>query len=223
MRSNEVLDCLAERYCAPEWVFTKELSLVPGIIRYRRADAVAMNCGNTEPWGQSVIGFEVKVSRSDFLAEIKDPKKRQETYSGCDVVFLAVPKGLVKVEEVPLDLGIIECWSKQVEAYGQTKTVRYTRIKRKPEGMDRLPVPAAMAWKSSGPGSYQYKELHLDKIKPMDRCTAVAIIRAFDPGRLNIDAHNKAMRLEYDQRELKYQNDRLKRALRQAMTDTLMP
>lgn len=215
MKSHEVLDCLSERYCAPEWVFAKELSLVPGFVRNRRADAVAMNCFNGEPWGQAVLGFEVKVSRSDFLAEMKEPKKRAETYAGCDAVFLAVPKGLVKPEEVPLDLGIIECW-----ITGDTK---YTRIKRKPEGMDKLPVPQAMEWKTSGPGSYRYKVLNLDKLRPLDRSTAVAIIRAFDPRRLNIDNHNKVLRLQYEQRETKYQNERLKRGLRQALLDTSLP
>lgn len=223
MKARDVLDCLATRFCTPEWVFTEELSLVPGFIRNRRADAVAMNCFNGKPWGQSVVGFEVKVSRADFLAELKEPKKRLETYDGCDALFLAVPKGLVKPEEVPLDMGIIECWTKEVPPtqHSEASTAYYTKIKRQPPDMDKLPVPAAMTWQEKQ--GWRYQELDLSKLKPMNRSTAVAIIRAFDPERLNTEALNKTGRLEWEARQRKNNARYLKNRLDEALALTSMP
>ncbi len=106
MTAREVLDALATRFSQPEWSFAEELSLMPGFSS-RRADAVAMNNWTSGRFGCAVFGFEVKVSRSDFLHELKQPKKRVETYLGVDGLFLAVPQGLVKAEEVPLDMGIV--------------------------------------------------------------------------------------------------------------------
>ena len=50
-----------------------------------------------------VIGYEVKVSRSDYRAELLEPTKRMEAVSRCTQFYFAVPKGLLKPEEVAFE------------------------------------------------------------------------------------------------------------------------
>jgi hypothetical protein len=72
----------------------------------QRLDAFAM-----EEWpskGLLRYAYEVKVSRADFLREMKDPtKRRQALYYSNEFAFVT-PPGIVKPEEVPLDCGLVE-------------------------------------------------------------------------------------------------------------------
>jgi hypothetical protein len=59
-------------------------------------DLLAVEC-----WRQArVIGYEVKVSRGDYRAELLDPTKRMEAVSRCTQFYIAVPSGLLKPEEI---------------------------------------------------------------------------------------------------------------------------
>ncbi len=195
MTAEQVLICLRNRFAAPEWAFAAELSLVPGFIRGRRADAVALNCWSSGKWGLSFLGFEIKVSRGDFLHELKHPQKRLETYPDVDGIFFATPKGLVAKAEVPANCGLIECWTKE--------DVTSTRIQKYPDGfktaMDHMSHNATA-------------NLHL--APQISRAVAVAVIRGFDPGRINDDAVRDAHRLQYELREAKgdirYLNSQIK-------------
>lgn len=70
------------------------------------ADAVAF--GLWPSHGHAVEGIEIKVSRSDFLAEMAKPQKSQPVFQYCDRWWLAVPKGLVAPSEVPPTWGVLE-------------------------------------------------------------------------------------------------------------------
>ena len=72
----------------------------------RRADAVAMNIWPSKNYQMHC--FEVKVSRADFMHEMKDPAKAEAVGQFCDFFWLAAPVGLVRVDEVPLTWGLIE-------------------------------------------------------------------------------------------------------------------
>lgn len=54
------------------------------------------------------IGIEIKVSRSDFFREIKDPGKRQAWHKMTHRFAYCVPKGLIERHEVPAGCGLIE-------------------------------------------------------------------------------------------------------------------
>lgn len=71
----------------------------------RHADAVAI--GIWPSTGHQVHGFEVKVSRTDFLNEMKDPSKSQAIFRFCHRWSLATPPGLVKVDELPPNWGLV--------------------------------------------------------------------------------------------------------------------
>lgn len=83
-----------------EWVFLREAL---GI------DALAISCwaGRRRP-AFPRVGYEVKVSRSDWLRELKQPGKREFAMSICDRFFFAAPWGLIKLDEVPEGCGLVQ-------------------------------------------------------------------------------------------------------------------
>lgn len=72
----------------------------------RYADAVAF--GLWPSHGHKIEGIEIKVSRSDFLSEMKKPQKSAPVYQYCHHWWLAVPKGLVDKAELPPTWGLLE-------------------------------------------------------------------------------------------------------------------
>jgi len=115
------------RYCQPEWVFAEEVAPeTGGGTRY--ADGIAINLWQSR--GHSIIGFEVKVSRADFLKEIKDPAKAEPVFKYCDQWFIVAPKGVVKEGELPAAWGLLELREK-----GLTQIV--AAPKQKPVPVDR--------------------------------------------------------------------------------------
>lgn len=104
--AKEMEKYLAERYCdSRQWVFLTQVRSSTGSAN-RIADAMAFNMyGST---GYEVIGFEIKVSRSDFLSELKDMSKSNELMSYCDKWFLVVSDAeIVKDGELPKNWGLL--------------------------------------------------------------------------------------------------------------------
>jgi hypothetical protein len=54
------------------------------------------------------IAVEIKVSRGDYLREIKRPNKRKRALRYSNQFYFATPKGLLKPEELPPEAGLIE-------------------------------------------------------------------------------------------------------------------
>lgn len=52
--------------------------------------------------------YEIKVTKSDFNSEMKDGSKTDSMLHCANFSYFVVPKGLVKVEEVPVNCGLIE-------------------------------------------------------------------------------------------------------------------
>jgi hypothetical protein len=67
--------------------------------------ALALNCYWSEKYRR--VGYEVKVSRGDFLGELKQPEKTRRSATCCSHFFFAVPSGLVKPTEIPDPYGLI--------------------------------------------------------------------------------------------------------------------
>jgi hypothetical protein len=70
----------------------------------RHADAVAI--GIWPSTGHQIHGYEIKVSRGDFLSEMKDPQKSWPVMRYCHRWSLLTPPGLVKVDELPPNWGL---------------------------------------------------------------------------------------------------------------------
>lgn len=67
---------------------------------------------------QKIRGYEFKVNRSDFLKEIKT-EKWKKYLSYCHTFSFVCPKGLIKKNEVPASVGLLEITTVN-EYYGYT-------------------------------------------------------------------------------------------------------
>lgn len=116
-----------------EWVVIDEFT--PGIgysqLSGRRIDVFAINCYPSNHC--QTVAYEVKVSRQDFLNEIKRPDKRRVALSLSNLFYFVTPLGLVRESEIP-----VECGWKEVMP---DLTIRHT--KSAPH-RDRLPSSWAM-------------------------------------------------------------------------------
>lgn len=74
-KTQVILAHLEQKYCAPEWASFRELRSATGSMFERTFDFFTVN---TYPSGNFLrLVFEVKVSRSDFANELKNPLKRE--------------------------------------------------------------------------------------------------------------------------------------------------
>lgn len=97
---------LASRYCdSLQWVFLTQVRSSTGGAN-RIADAMAFNMyGST---GYEILGFEIKVSRSDFLSELKNMSKSDEIMGYCDKWYLVVSDAkIVQDGELPKNWGLL--------------------------------------------------------------------------------------------------------------------
>lgn len=107
-KEGDVLDALRRKHAGDEWVFLTHLKTATGwqTGRGRETDGWAMNMWPSR--GLKTHGFEVKVSRSDWLAELKDPSKADESFQFCDFWWVAAgATGIVKKEELPAGWGLM--------------------------------------------------------------------------------------------------------------------
>lgn len=115
---------LRKRYPAPEWALMEEVApATGGGTRY--ADAIAVNLWSSR--GHAIHGFEIKVSRSDWLRELKAPEKAEPLYRYCDHWWIVAPKGVVKDGELPPTWGLLE-----LRATGLVQVMAAPRLEPQP-------------------------------------------------------------------------------------------
>lgn len=99
----------------PHFVYLRQVRNGTGYSRRttRTADAIAM--GTWPSRGVYLHGVEIKVSHSDFLAELKNPEKAEEIAQYCHFWWLAIshPK-VAPLNEVPINWGVL-CVSEDSE------------------------------------------------------------------------------------------------------------
>jgi hypothetical protein len=109
-----VLKALRNRYDqssgnGDRWAFATHVRCSAGFGQgglIRTADAVAMDLWPSK--GLEIHGHEVKVSRSDWLTELKDPAKCEPVKRYCDRWWLVVSdRAIVKPGELPSDWGLL--------------------------------------------------------------------------------------------------------------------
>lgn len=115
---------LRRRHAGSEWALLEEVAPKNGG-GTRMADAVAVNMWASR--GYAIHGFEIKVSRSDWLRELKQPEKAEAVYSYCDYWWIVAPKNIVKDGELPPTWGLLE-----LRAGGLTQLVNAPKLKPKP-------------------------------------------------------------------------------------------
>lgn len=102
----DLIAMLAEKYKAPEYAFLREVGSGTGANSGRYADAIAMSLWPSR--GLHLIGFEIKVSRADWLKEKETPAKAEAIAKYCDFWYLVVSaKEIVQNGELPPTWGLI--------------------------------------------------------------------------------------------------------------------
>lgn len=105
---------VSKTYPSPEWAVFFEVSNTTGFGANRRADAVALGIWPSR--GNTIVGFEFKRDRGDWLRELKNPAKAESIAAKCDVWWMVTDRdAIIKPEELP------EGWGLYVSNEDQTK------------------------------------------------------------------------------------------------------
>lgn len=117
--TKAIIKALRRRHPEKEWAFFEELKAGTGWSNARwgvegkvegnpeqRFDAWAINLYPSKQFLR--IAYEIKVSRSDFLREIKHPEKRTQALQLSNQFYFVAPVGLIKPSELPPEAGLIE-------------------------------------------------------------------------------------------------------------------
>ncbi len=127
MGRKELLDRLASRFEHPRYALFSELGYVG--VGSGRMDAMAMAMWRS--LGLEVHGFEIKISRSDWLREIKQPHKADEFFQYCNRWWLCVAdQAIVKNGELPPKWGLLVPHAQGLKAVVEAQAL-------KPEPLDR--------------------------------------------------------------------------------------
>lgn len=109
-----IFEALRERYSNKrQWVFIEECPVGTGYQCKNFLDAFAISCFESEK--NRRICFEVKVSRSDFLSEMKKPNKRRMGLIMSNEFYFVTPKAMLKIEEIPIECGLMEFDGERLE------------------------------------------------------------------------------------------------------------
>ena len=99
IRESDITKALKERHDKRGDFFASQVKM--GSAGSKILDGVAIPAS----WSpRTIIGYEIKVTRADFLSDNKYPHYMET----CNLFYFVVPKGLIKKEEVPRNVGIIE-------------------------------------------------------------------------------------------------------------------
>jgi len=91
-----------------EWLFLRELKVGTGRRNgsIQRLDAFALNCLPHQAMKR--VCYEVKISRADYLCELRHPLKRRIGMRFSNEFYFVTPGGLLEPSEVPVDCGLVE-------------------------------------------------------------------------------------------------------------------
>lgn len=103
--AGQMLDLIRGKHAGQNWAVIPSVPNGTGGHKSRTADALAMSLWPSQ--GLHLHGFEIKVSRGDWLREIQDPLKADAFAAHCDFWWIAAPDGIVKLEEMPGSWGLM--------------------------------------------------------------------------------------------------------------------
>lgn len=172
MTTPQLLEKLHAYYRAKpsgSWAFITQLRNGTGWNNTTRtADAMAMGLWPSS--GLKLVGFELKVSRSDWLHEVKQPDKHQEMKQFCDEWYLVVPsESLVKEGELPEDWGLMVASGR-----GRSIKVKKQAPALEPVDVDRLLL--ASIFRNVTEKMIPY-EMHQNAIKNAEKYTEERVLR----------------------------------------------
>lgn len=104
-KTDDLKQLMKSYFIPPEWALFFEVYASTGGAG-GRTDAVAVNTYPSR--GLLIHGFEMKVSRADWLRELKEPAKAEEMFGCCDHWWLVVgDRSIVKPGELPEPWGLM--------------------------------------------------------------------------------------------------------------------
>lgn len=106
MRSQDAVAAIMRRHPPPRYAAFPEMCTAAGFDKKRRLDVWVMDTWPSSRFER--ICYEVKISRGDYLSEIKNPEKRRAGMLLSNRFVFAVPTGLIRIEELPYDCGLLE-------------------------------------------------------------------------------------------------------------------
>jgi hypothetical protein len=106
MTAAQVRHALKKRFPAPECGIVFEVAQGTGSHARRHLDAIAMELWPSR--GLALNGIEIKVNLYDWRREKANPAKAEEIARFCDFFWIAAPKGVIPLEELPSAWGLLE-------------------------------------------------------------------------------------------------------------------
>lgn len=130
--TGELMSKLAEKYPRDRYALFFDVPDAVGTNAHRRADAIAIGCWRSV--GHTIDGFELKVSRSDWLREVALVSKADPFVERCDRWWLVTSSpDIAKLEEIPA------CWGWMALTKGGLRVQRPApRLPTEPKTIDRL-------------------------------------------------------------------------------------
>ncbi len=125
MHTKQILGLLRDRHQPPDYAWATEVRTDDQHVRY--ADAVAFDLRPRMPL---LHAYEIKISRGDWLHELRDPSKSQAARVLVDYWWVVAPPGVVRPKELPPGAGYLEA---RDTGLAQMVAARYLTT-----GMDRL-------------------------------------------------------------------------------------
>ena len=125
--ASDLENMLRVKYSGDAWAFFSQVASTTDTAP-RRCDGLAMSLWPSR--GLHLHGFEIKVSRSDWLTEIQDPAKAAAFTKFCNFWWIVAPPGIVKLEELPAEWGL-----QQVTRSGNLRVKKAASL-RTPEPID---------------------------------------------------------------------------------------
>jgi hypothetical protein len=131
IKTEQVRLLLRDRYAQPEWALMEEVANGTGTSATNYADAIAMNM--FESRGLEIHGFEIKVSRQDWLRELASAGKAEAIQQFCDRWWVVAPADVVKLDELPPTWGLLTV-SKEGDRMRQTRAAPKLEPQTLPRG-----------------------------------------------------------------------------------------
>jgi len=103
--TEELRTMLRERHSGSEWAIFDEVRSSTGYGAARTCDALAMNLWPSN--GLELHGFEIKVSRADWLNELRDPDKSLAFRQHCDRWWLVGNSKTIVKNDLPEGWGFM--------------------------------------------------------------------------------------------------------------------
>lgn len=104
---TSILRALGEHYKEPEALVLSQVRSSTGFTERSPRTADALICFTWPSRNYETWGVEVKISKSDFKAEVENPEKAERIAQYCDRWMIACPAGMISPKDLPKGWGLI--------------------------------------------------------------------------------------------------------------------